>query len=89
MCNVIQFGEVNMEHLSCEELLDLLNGILAVHRSNMEGFRYVPDGEFPICKNKLGTYECERCGRDVRGARGACPAVPPEERWTVDSCGEK
>lgn len=40
-----------------------------------------PEGTNPICKNALGTYACERCGRDVREVSGVCPAVPAEQRW--------
>lgn len=40
-----------------------------------------PNGENPACKNALLTYTCERCGGDVRENRGACPAVPSEQRW--------
>ncbi len=58
----------------------IVEGILRVEANNVR----TPDqnGPYPSCKNKLGTYECERCGNDVRTREGACPAVPPEQRWS-------
>lgn len=58
---------------------EIINGIIRVESSKTR----VPDpsGENPVCMNALGTWTCERCGGDVRENRGACPAVPREQRW--------
>ncbi len=60
----------------------IMAGVLRVQRANCADM--VPDvnGKYPACKNKLGTWECERCGRDVRGVDDACPAVPTKKRWS-------
>ena len=44
-----------------------------------------PAGKFLACKNALGTWVCERCGQDVRTARGACPAIPVDLRWRMST----
>jgi len=46
-----------------------------------------PSGPFPACNNKIGTYECEECGREVRGKRDACPMVPTGMRWRFKATG--
>lgn len=41
-----------------------------------------PAGNYPVCKNAIGTTICERCGNDISVTRGGpCPAFPPEKRW--------
>ncbi len=69
-----------------EALVNEINAtaaVLAVQADNCRNMVADPDGEFPACKNKLGTWICERCGADVRHPTGkACPAIPPEKRWS-------
>lgn len=59
----------------------IIRGIIAVQMSNCNDMITDPSGPYPPCKNKLGTYICERCGRDVRNRNDACLSVPPEKRW--------
>lgn len=47
------------------------------------------NGDSPCCKNEIGTWTCERCGRHVRASNSACPAVPKEQRWRVIMESEK
>lgn len=61
----------------------LLTGIMRVQAANCADMVANPEGEYPCCKNAVGTWRCERCGSDVRTMRGlACPAVPKEKRWS-------
>lgn len=60
---------------------ELIEGIIANHQTNVSDMIRDPNGSYPACKNELGTYVFERCGRDVRGTMDACPAVPRELRW--------
>lgn len=63
---------------------EIREGILRVHAANLQQFVSDPDGDCPKCKNAIGTWNCERCGRDVRdNFETACPAIPAEQRWRV------
>ena len=42
-----------------------------------------PDGKYPVCKPALRSNKCERCGNFMDDVDGACPAVPPEQRWSM------
>ena len=57
----------------------IIDGIIRVETSKIRVAD--PNGENPPCKNALFTYTCERCGGAGVGVRGACPAVPREQRW--------
>ncbi len=62
----------------------VIQGILRVHAANMMQFEPCVDGDCPKCKNSIGTWLCERCGRDVRdNFDTACPAIPITQRWRV------
>lgn len=39
--------------------------------------------KYPVCKPKLGTRICTRCGREITAANRSepCPAVPLSKRW--------
>lgn len=60
---------------------EIIAGLVRVHMANVADMVVDPDGDCPRCRNAVGTWLCERCGRDVRGQSDACPAVPPEKRW--------
>lgn len=63
---------------------EIIEGLLRVHALNMRNFRQADDGDCPECRPTLGTSTCDRCGRDVlQPHEGACPAIPPELRWTT------
>jgi len=59
--------------------------ILAIHEDNMRRTVKDPMGDHPKCKPRLRDIEfCERCGSVISDiGSGACPAVPPEERWRI------
>jgi hypothetical protein len=63
-----------------------MEAVVAVQMANFADMRADIEGPYPACKNAVGTWICERCGRDVRNREDACPAVPPSKRWRfVDS----
>lgn len=66
----------------------IMRGVIAVQQANFDDMVADPDGPYPACKNRLGTYLCDRCGRDVRGTIDACPLVPREKRWRFRLAGE-
>lgn len=76
-CEIYDYRDDITEHQAVE-------GIMRVHAANLEQFEACEDGDSPICKPALGTTLCERCQRDVRGAKGACPAVPLSQRWKIN-----
>jgi hypothetical protein len=67
-----------------KRLKPILRGMVNVHAANMQQFEKSEDGDNPRCKNALGTFFCERCGRDVRGTKDACPDVPTSQRWKIN-----
>ena len=41
-----------------------------------------PDGVYPVCIPALRTNTCMRCGKMInRAKKGACSAIPPEDRY--------
>lgn len=60
---------------------EIMQAIIEVQRQNCADMISDPDGPYPACKNKLGTFICETCGRDVRGKTDACPSSPRDSRW--------
>jgi len=60
-------------------------GVRAVQMGNFAAMVADPKGPYPACKNRIGTWLCERCGRDVRNRKDACPAVPTDKRWRFRS----
>lgn len=60
---------------------EIVRGIIAVQMDNYDNMIADPNGPYPACKNRVGTWLCERCGRDVRGTNDACPSIPREKRW--------
>lgn len=60
---------------------DILERIL--YASNDVDHYPDPDGKYPVCKPALRSNKCERCGSPVDDVDGACPAVPPEQRWSM------
>ena len=69
-----------------KKLKPIIQGIAKVHAANVEQFEKSEDGDFPRCIALLGTFLCERCGRDVRGMKDACPFVPKSDRWKINYC---
>jgi hypothetical protein len=65
-------------------VFSIINGMARVHAANLEQFEKSEDGDYPRCRNALGTYFCEDCGQDVRVTKGACSSVPISERWKVN-----
>lgn len=74
-----------------EELFDVraaIEGMARVEQSNDQFRQPNPKGRYPACKPRLWDIEyCERCGSWIKGVAGACPAVPPEQRWGEDYIG--
>jgi len=58
-----------------------LAAVIAIQQDNCAAMVMDRNGDNPACKNKIGTWKCERCGADVRSTKGACVAAPPEKRW--------
>lgn len=65
-------------------LKPILIGLARVVEANARQFELCEDGDMPPCKNAIGTWNCERCGRDVRGTKDACPDVPKSQRWKIN-----
>lgn len=64
--------------------IKVIAGILRVERANAAQRYSDPNGKYPVCIPGIGTGLCERCGNDWHQTFGnACPAVPPEQRWSV------
>lgn len=64
---------------------EIIEGMRRVEEYNDQFRQPNPNGANPICKPKLFNIEvCERCGNWIKGVLGACPAVPPEQRWGAD-----
>ena len=62
----------------------IIQGILNVAAANQEQSYMDPNGDNPRCKPGVGTGICEYCGKPVKETKGrACPAVPPEQRWSI------
>lgn len=59
-----------------QEKEKLIKGIL----NNVPTTKPNPEGKYPICKPKLWTNVCERCGNIV-GSGKACEAVPKNKRF--------
>lgn len=67
-----------------KRLKSILRGMANVHAANMQQFEKSEDGDNPRCRTAIGTWLCERCGRDVRGTNDACPDVPKCQRWKIN-----
>jgi hypothetical protein len=67
-----------------EQILQAVDAVIRIGIENASHMVADPAGDYPRCKPLLWTYSCERCGQDVRGCQGPCPAVPPEKRWRYD-----
>lgn len=63
---------------------EIVQGIKRVHDINVSRIVRDPTGNNPVCKNRIGTWICERCGNNVKHMRGkACPASKPQDRWSI------
>lgn len=69
-----------------KKLKPIIRGISNVHAANVSQFEKSEDGNNARCRAALGTFLCEKCGRDVRGMKDACLAVPKSDRWKINYC---
>lgn len=59
-----------------------MRAVLAIQADNCANMVADPAGQYPSCKNAVGTWICERCSNDVRELEGAaCPSIPRKQRW--------
>ena len=67
---------------------EIIEGIRRVSESNRRMMVADPHGDHPRCKLKVSPIgaipdgKCERCGEPLK--KGACLAVPPDQRWRID-----
>lgn len=58
-----------------------------VHTANAGNIISDSNGAQPKCFPDLATPDtCGRCGLPLKHTRrGACPSIPPKERWSLDN----
>lgn len=61
----------------------------AYEDDTIDRIRPNPHGRYPVCMNALGSMTCARCGRQIQGDDGPCPAFSSEERWGPDWVAEE